>query len=254
MKCWLWIILPLIIAACSPASSSPTVLPTTVNRQEYTQAPGFSSTKFSMLTAEMETVTAGYPKNDATITAIMKSKYTLGTAMAATMTAHPSETPLPVVPPEAPFCQLADLQSSFGSNAATQTILLSAGLKNTGSQACFLQIWPEVRLVDRQGKALNVEYGFFDMGPGTAEAAATERAQEYSTARVGLWPGWIVWENLIWQNWCAAPVSGGVVIRLRFNNSGDINIQTNIQAGGTCNAQGQHSYVGIAKLMLQPAP
>jgi len=207
-----------------------------------------------MLTAQAETVTAGYPKNDATITVIMAGKYTLGTAMSATMTAQPSDTPFPTVPANAPFCQPADLQSSFGSNAAAQTILLSAGLKNTGSQACFLQTWPQVRLVDRQGKALDVEYGYFDIGLGNAGAAATEQAQENATAKVGLWPGWSVWVNLIWQNWCAAPVSGGAVIRLSFNNSGVINIPTNIQAGGTCNAQGQRSYVGIAKLVLMPAP
>ena len=253
MKHWLGFILPFIITACGLASAIPVVVPTAVNGQRVTQAPGFSATKLYQLTEQAETFIAGYPKNNATITAIKAGKYTLGTAMAATMTAQPSETPLPTVPVEAPFCQPADLQSSFGSNAATQTILLSAGLKNTGSQACFLQTWPQVRLVDQQGKALDVEYGFFDMGPGTAEAAATEQAQEYATAKVGLWPGWSVWENLIWQNWCAAPVSGGIVIRLTFNNSGVINIPTDIQAGGPCNAQGQRSYVGSAKLVLMPA-
>lgn len=254
MKRWLWIILPLIIAACGPASASPTVLPTAVNGQEYTQAPGFSATKLFMLTAEMEKVTSSYPDNDATITAIITSKSAEGTAMAETITAQPSETPFPTVPAEAPFCQPADLQASFESNAATQQILLSAGLKNTASQACFLQVWPQVALVDRQGKALDVNYGYFDMGFGTAGASATERAQEYATAKVGLWPGWSVWVNLIWQNWCAAPVSGGAVMRLTFDHSGIINIPTGISAGGACNAQGQRSYVGISKLVLIPAP
>ena len=242
------------MSACGPASASQMVLATVASGQEYTQVAGLSATKLFGLTAEMETVRAGYPQNDATITAIMADKYAQGTAMAATMTAQPSETPFPVVPAEAPFCQPADLQNSFGSNAATQSILLGARLKNTGSQACFLQTWPEVRLVDRQGKALEVDYGYFDIGFGNADAAATERAQEYATAKVGLWPGWSVWANLIWQNWCAAPVSGGVVIRLNFKGSGVINIPTDIQAGGTCNAQGQRSYVGIAKLVLLPTP
>jgi len=254
MKRWFLLILPFIVAACEPASSSLTVVATTVNGQEFTQAPGFSVTKLSMLTAQAETVTTGYPKNDATFTALMASKYALGTAMAATVTAQPSETPLPAIPAEAPFCQPADLQSSFASNAATQQILLSTGLKNTGAEACFLQTWPQVRLVDRQGKALDVDYGYFDIGSGNAGAAATKRAQEYASAKVGLWPGWSVWVNLIWQNWCAAPVSVGIVIRLTFNNSGVINIPTDVQAGGPCNAQGQRSYVGIAKLVLMPAP
>ncbi len=207
-----------------------------------------------MLTEEVETTIAGYPGNDATVTAIMGNKYAQGIAMAAAMTSQPSETPLPAVPAEAPFCSPTDLQSSFGSNAAAQSILLSAGLKNSGSQACFLQAWPEVQLVDKQEKVLDVDYGYFDIGLGIAGAAATERAQEYATARVGLWPGWSVWANLIWQNWCAAPVKGGAVIQLRFKGSGVINVPTDIQAGGACNAQGQRSYVGIAKLVLFPAP
>ena len=254
MKHWLWLILPFIIAACGPASASPTAVATAANGQEYPQAPGLSATKLFMLTAEMETVTAGYPKNDATITSIMTSKYGLGTAMAATTTAQPSETPLPAVPAEAPFCHPTDLQSSFGSNATTQLVLLSAGMKNTSTSPCFLQTWPEVRLVDRQGRPLDVNYGYFDLGFGTAGATATERAQEYATAKVGLWPGWSVWVNLLWQNWCAAPVSGGAVIRLTFHNSGVINIPSDIQGGGICNAQGQRSYVGVAKLVLNPSP
>jgi hypothetical protein len=242
------------MAACGLASASPAAPPTVANGQEYTQAPGFSATKLFMLTPEMETVTAGYPKNDATITAVMAGKSALGTAMAVTLTAQPSQTPLPAVPTNAPFCQPADLQSSFTSNAATQSILLSAGLKNAGSSACFLQVWPQVRLEDRQGKALEVNYGYFDIGFGTAGAAATERAQEYATAKVGLWPGWSAWVNLIWQNWCSAPVSGGAVINLTFNKTGVIHIPTSIEAGGTCNAQGQRSYVGVAKLVLMPGP
>jgi Protein of unknown function (DUF4232) len=250
MKRWLLLILPFIMAACA----SPTVLVTPANGRAGTQTTAFSATKLYQLTEPAETFIAAYPKNDATITALMAGKYTLGTAVAATATAQPSETPLPVVPAEAPFCQPADLQGSFASNAATQTILLSAGLKNTGSQACFLQSWPLVRLVDKQGQGLDVDYGYFDIGFSVPGAAATQRAQEYATAKVGLWPGWTVWANLIWQNWCAAPLSGGAVIRMSFNNSGVINVPTNIQAGGPCNGPGQRSYVGVAKLVLVPAP
>jgi hypothetical protein len=250
MKHWLLLILPFIMAACA----SPTVLVTPANSQAGTQAAGLSATRLSMLTAQAGTVTAGYPQNDATITAILAGKSALGTVMAATMTNQPSETPLPAVPAEAPFCQPSELQSSFTSNAATQSILLSAGLKNTGSKACFLQSWPQVRLVDKQGKALDVDYGYFDIGFSVPGAAAMQRAQEYATAKVGLWPGWSVWANLLWQNWCAAPVSEGAVIRMTFNNTGVINVQTDIQGGGTCNAPGQRSYIAVAKLVLVPAP
>lgn len=246
MKRSLFFILPCILVACAASPAFATATPTEAL---------FLTTKLFQLTAEAETATAGYPKNDATITAIMANKYAGGTAMAGTMTAQPSETPLPTVPADAPFCKPTDLKSSFGSNAATQTILLSAGLTNSSASPCFLQVWPQVRLVDQQDRPLDVDYGYFDMGPGTAGAAATQRAQEYATAKVGLWPSWSVWANLIWQNWCGAPVSGGVIIRLTFNNNtGVIKIPTDVQAGGICNAPGSRSTVGIAKLVLIPAP
>ena len=255
MKRIAFLILPFILAACGSASPAPTAVPTALNGQEFTQVPGFSATKQFMLTSEAETVTAGYPKNDATITAILANKNALGTAMAATMTAQPSETPLPTVPPSAPFCRPADLKAAFGSNAATQTILLSAGLTNISAAPCFLLVWPQVQLTDGQSRPLDVDYGYFDMGPGDAGSAATQRAQDYATAKVGLWPGWTVWANLIWQNWCAAPVSGGAVIQMNFSNTtGQLKISTDVQTGGTCNAPGQRSYVGIAKLVLVPLP
>ena len=241
------------MAACGSACASRAAV-SDKNSQEFTQAPGFSATKLFLLTAQADTVTAGFPKNNATIAAIITNKYALGTAMAATMTGEPSDTPLPIVPADAPFCKPTDLQISFGSNATTQAILLSAGLKNTGPSTCFLQAWPQVRLETRQGRPLDVDYGYFDLGLGNAGAAATEQAQEYSTAKVGLWPGWSAWLNLTWQNWCAAPVAGGALIRLAFNNSGVVEIPTDVQAGGPCNAQGQRSYVGIAKMVLMPAP
>ena len=254
MKRWLCFILPFIMAACGPAAPGPVAPATAGNGQELTQVPGFSATQLYSLTAEAETQTSAYPPEDASLTAILMGKSAQGTARAATQTAQPSETPLPTVPANAPFCSPADLQKYFGTSGATQQILVSAGLKNKGTSACFLQVWPQVRLEDKQGRALDVDYGYFDIGFSVPGAAATERAQKYATAKVGLWPGWSVWINLLWQNWCAAPVTGGTVIRLTFNNTGVIAVTTDVAAGGTCNAQGKRSYVGIAKLVLVPAP
>jgi hypothetical protein len=255
MKRLLVFILPCILAACGSASPLKTVDPTAVKSQEATQVPGFQATKLFQLTAQAETVTAGYPKNDATLTAILATKSAGGTRAAGTMTAQPSETPLPTLPADTPFCRSTELKARFGSNGATQQILLSAGLTNIGAGPCFLLVWPQIRLTDGQGQLLDVDYGYFDFRIGTSGAAATQRAQDYATAKVGLWPGWSVWANLIWQNWCAAAVPGGAVIQLNFSNAtGIIKIPTDIQAGGTCNAPGQRSYVGIAKLVVMQAP
>lgn len=247
MKRFLFFILPCILAACAAPPVPATKIPT---------ESAFERTKLFAITAEAETQTSGYPANDATITAIMANKYALGTAMAATMTAQPSETPIPTIPPDSPFCRPADLKTSFGSNAATQQILLGAGLTNISATPCFLQAWPQVLLVDRQGRPLDVDYSYFDIGAGDAISAATQQAQESATARIGLWPGWEAWLSLAWGNWCGPPFSEGVVLRLTLiNNSGVINITTDIQAGGACNAPGYRSSVGISKLgLVMPPP
>jgi len=244
---YLFLILPCILAACA----APPVPATKV----LTEA-AFERTKLYGLTAEAETVTSGYPANDATITAIMATKYAGGTEMAASMTAQPSETPIPTIPPDSPVCRPADLKTSFGSNAATQQILLGAGLMNISDTPCFLQAWPQVLLVDQQGKPLDVDYNYFDVGAGDAISAATEQAQESTTVWIGLWPGWEAGFQLAWGNYCGKPFSGGVVIQLTLmNDAGVINIPTDIiEAGGACNAPGYQSSVGISKLSLVMPP
>jgi hypothetical protein len=239
-------ILPFIMTACTvspvPATNTPT-------------ESAFESTKLFAITAEAETQTSGYPANGATITAIMGNKYAGGTAAAASMTAQPSETPTPTIPPDSPFCQPTYLKTSFASMGATQNIMLDAGLKNVSGTPCYLQAWPQILLVDQQGKPLDVEYHYFETGPADAIAVATEQTQESTSARVGIWQGWVGWVNLIWSNWCSAPISGGVVIHLILgNNAGVMDIQTDIQAGGACNAPGYRSTVGISKMELTIPP
>ncbi len=249
MKRILFFILPCILVTCT----------STLPRQLIETAT--TNPKLFALTAEAETVTSGYPANDATITAIMATKYAGGTEMAATliamaetMTAMPTETPIPTIPPDSPFCRPADLKTTFDSNGAMESILLGAGLINISDTPCYLQAWPQVLLVDRQGKPLDVDYHYFDVGSGDAVSAATEQAQESATAKIGLWPDWEAWISLMWGNWCGTPVSGGVIIRLTLsNNAGVVNIPTDIQGGG-CNAPGYRSFVGISKLSPATPP
>jgi len=240
MNRFLSFILPCILAACASQANPATKVPT---------VPAFERTKIFAITAEAETQTSGYPANDATITAIMATKYAGGTEMAATMTAQPIPSLTPTIPPGSSFCHPSDLKSTFASNGATGNILLGAGLTNISGTPCFLQAWPQVLLVDRQGKSLDVDYHYFDISTGDAASAATEQAQESASARTGLWPGWEAWVSLVWGNWCGAPISGGVVVRLTLGNkAGIIDIPTDIQSGGACNASGFRSSVGISKV------
>lgn len=110
--------------------------------------------------------------------------------------------------------------------------------------------------MDQQGRPLDVDYSYFNISAGDAMSAATEQAQESTTARIGLWPGWETWLSLAWGNWCGTPFPEGVDIQLTLmNDAGVINIPTDIQAGGACNAPGYQSSVGISKLgPVMPPP
>jgi hypothetical protein len=243
MKRFPFFIFIFLLAACTPSPLPATA--TAISSEEV-----FQQTKLFALTAEVETQIAGYPKNDATVTAIMASKYAGGTSAAATMTAQPSQTPTPFIPADSPLCRPADLKTDFSSSVATQQVLLGASLTNISANGCFLPAWPRVNLVDQQGHPLDVTYGYFELGSPYA-SVATQMAQEPSaaTARYGLLPGWTTYIGLDWQNWCKDPNSGGVVIQLTLlGNAGTIDIPTDIGAGGPCNAPGYGSSVGIAKL------
>ena len=253
MKRFLFFILPCILAACAASPVPVTKVPT---------ESAFERTKLFAWTAEAETVTSGYPANNATITAILATKYAGGTEMAETMipmrrtmTAIPTPSSIPTISPDSPPCQPADLTIGFsaGPSATGGLFFFSARLTNASDTPCYLQAWPQVLLVDRQDRPLDVDYNYFDVSAGDNAVAATEQIQESATARIGLWPGWSTWLNLNWANWCGSPISGGVVIRLTLiDNTGVINIPTDVQA--FCVAPGFRSDVGISKLSLVIPP
>ena len=232
-----------LLVACAAPSGSANKTPA---------ISGVDRTKLSQITAEAETQTSDYPATNATVNAMMASKHALWTAVAATMTAQPSATPLPIlptIPPDSPYCGPNSLKATFEWSGAAGNILFGAVLTNIGGAPCFLQAWPQVILVNRQGKPLDSDYGYFDTNAGDAASAATAQVRESGTAKIGVWPGWTASLGLIWQNWCAAGVQGGVIIRLTlFNNLGTIDIPADFGWTGQCNAlPGAPSYVGISK-------
>ncbi len=232
-----------LLAACAAPSGSAT---------KTHAVSGFNLTELSQTTAQAGTQTSGHPAANATVSAMMASKHALWTAVAATITAQTSATPLPIlptIPPESPYCGPDSLKATFGWGGATGNILFGAVLTNIGGAPCFLQAWPQVILVNRQGKPLDSDYGYFDTNAGDAASAATAQARESATAKIGVWPGWTASLSLVWQNWCAAGVQDGVIIRLTlFNNLGTLDIPADFGWTGQCvPLPGSRSHVNISK-------
>ncbi len=253
-KCLMALLMFPLLAACSSRVATPMPLgtPPPAGATASPSMPAWEATKLGMLTAEVETQTALAPQNDATITAIMATKYAGGTAAAGTMTAEPTLTPTPTIPPGSAYCTLNQLSAAAQSNGATGSIILGARLTNTSSSPCFLPVWPQAALVDGQGDPLDVQYNFSTManGPsGAGSAAAPGNPQE----QVGLVPGWSAVLSMIWSNWCGGSVPGGVFIRLTLPDSDEpMVIPMDVDAGGRCDAPGEPSSVSIVNVQVYP--
>ncbi len=228
------LLLALFLAACGAAPGS--ALPPT-------PVPGFEATKLFQLTAEMETATAIAPKNQATVDAILATKAAGGTAAAETMTAEPTLTLTPTIPPTSPDCSAQMLQAVFnGAQGATQSIVFGVNITNTSVQPCFLQQWPQAILADPQGNPLQVTYSY--SGP----SGATYN----SNTLLGLPPGRTANFGFQWGNWCSPVVQAGVSVRLVLaGNGGTLTIPTGLPGGGVCNDTSSPSWVMIFPLELQ---
>jgi len=228
------LILVFCLDACGPAASQ---IPATD-----TPSVAFSTTKLYQLTAEMLTVTANQPKNDATITAIMANKYALGTSMAETMTAMPTLTLTSTIPPDSALCRAQDLQATFvGAMGATQSIVFGVNLTNLKGLPCYLQLWPQAVLVDASGNPVDIHYSYIPPSDMTFDAEAM----------LGLPPGRIAGFSFQWGNWCLPAVQGGVSIRLTMpQDGGSLTVPTGLSAGGVCNDSGSPSWVGISSLSM----
>jgi hypothetical protein len=222
--------LTLFLVACSHAASVPTVTPTSLYA-------GFASTKMSLLTGEAETATANSPKNDATITAIIAGKYSGATAMAETMTAMPTLTLTPTIPPDSPACRVQDLLAAYGgAMGATQSIVGGVSLTNISASPCFLQLWPQVVLVDQLGNPLDVRYSNTEPFGLPFDP----------NAMLGLPPGRMAGFSLQWGNWCMPVMNTNASVRLTLaQNGGTLTIPTDLTGGGACNDPGNRSWIGI---------
>ncbi len=198
------------------------------------------------LTAEMLTRTVAAPKNDATITAIMAGKYAGGTAAAGTMTALPTLTLTPTIPPDSPLCQSASLKAGLrGILGATQSLLIGVSVTNIGRLSCFLRLRPQAVLVDPSGKPLEIQYTFSPFGDTPADPNAT----------LGLPAGRTANFSLQWGNWCLPDVPGGISIRLTLGlNEGTLILPTNLTSGPVCNDPGHGSWIGYTPFGFLPEP
>ena len=228
------LILICLLGACSPAAS---YIPATE-----VPAVDFSATKLYQLTAEMLTVTAGQPKNSATITAILANKYAQGTSMAETMTAIPTLTPTPTIPPDSPLCRAQDLQAAFmGAMGATQLITFGVNLTNVKGLPCYLQLLPQAILVNASGNPLDIQYT--NGGP----SALSFDPQ----AILGLPPERTAGFSFQWGNWCMPVVQGGVSVRLSMaGDGGTLTIPTGLTSGGVCNDSSSPSWAGISPFSI----
>jgi len=239
--------LAFLIVSCAPMATGPTLVPAPSPVQGKTPIP-----KGYFLTREALTPPEFRPRNLFTVAALSGTQFAAATADVLTATAKPTVTPSPTIPPQSRYCTSGDLEAAAGrAMGATQSLVFGVSFKNGSDSPCYMQTWPEVVLMDRQGNALAVDYYF---GNGTSgPAAATQQARESISAKVGLWPGWTAHISLVWGNWCGEPIWPGVVVHLKLMGSdGTMDVPTEIAVGGRCLLPDRLSYVAMSKLHVMP--
>ena len=191
-------------------------------------------TKLFAGTAEAETQ-VGVNPDDATMTAIVATKFALNTQAYSTLTALPTETAFPPVPPNTPACKPGSLKAiPYGNMGAGGNIEMQGAVANISKTACYLQGVPVYNLVDVAGKPLDILYYQNDERNGYFLLAAGQQA----------------WFAFAWGNWCGGEVVGGVFIRVFLpDQSGSIDIPPGggpnppVNGGGHCDDPGQKSYI-----------
>jgi hypothetical protein len=144
--------------------------------------------------------------------------------------------------------------SGSHSSGATGSVFLGVWLTNNSGAPCYLPTWPQVTLVDSSGKALELEYVYWDMNSTTPQAGATEQAESGATARIGLDPGQRAGFNLVWRNWCSTAPTGKVRVRVMLAE-GVVSLTTDLQGGGHCDAPSAPSTISVAAFEhVSPTP
>ncbi len=176
------------------------------------------------------------------ITQVMATKYAMRTEYAA----YPTQTPTPTIAPGSPDCLPADLETAFNANGATGRIDLEVAVTNVSGSACFLPSWPQVELLDHSGKKLDIiyDYVYFNANPSTLPP--TQESNPGKPLIYGMEAGQTAGLALLWGNWCAGPVIGGVIIRIYLlGTSGWMDIPADIGGGGYCDDPGGPSTIDV---------
>lgn len=199
---------------------------------------------------------------DPTAAAIVTRKSMGATSWASTATARPTPTATPTVPtiPQgSPPCTADDLAAVLsGTNGAMQALMAGITITNVGTSPCYLQLWPDVILLDEQGHRIDLLYGYYDY-------LAPNPPPERPLGMVGLLPGWSGgFSVMIWGVCAPAPPSQSVVLRLILMASlGHVDVRTPFVSPARCAPPGRPSeivnHIGISRFYVDsptatPAP
>jgi hypothetical protein len=136
----------------------------------------------------------------------------------------------------------------------------SVFLMNVGNRTCILQGPPHAQIVNMQGIPLQVEVHpvCFNCTPGNGQTPTspaqeipavtqTAAAEAVLTGELGLAPHQAAKIFLVWYNYCEPFPSGGVSVRLNLPPSGYLDVPTDAQTGGRCDASDHPSTLMVSQ-------
>jgi hypothetical protein len=192
-----------------------------------------------------------------TETAIVARKATGAAQMATTLAAFPTVTATSTLAPTSIVCSAGNLAGEVRSNGATGHITFTVALTNIGNSTCTLPVPADIQLVNRQGIPLEIDIGTFCFGcepsedqnatPSPLPGALTQTAEPVIHQPVNLAAHQVTKLFLIWSNWCAPFPSGGVSVRLHLDPGVQLDLPSDAETGGRCDAPEERSTLQVSQ-------
>lgn len=196
------------------------------------------------------------PVKTETPTAIMETA-----TPTASLTPQATATPAPPTATPVPYtmiCKTHDLIGKFmpGVPATGGLFLFSAVITNISSEPCLLDAWPQIQVLDSRYRLLEVDLFYTGDLAGVEQNTTTGPGDIPPAVEIiELEAGSSLEVKLSWRNWCGAPLSEGVILRLNMiSNAGVVDIPAKINIG--CDYPSNPSVMGITRLVpaILPTP
>jgi hypothetical protein len=147
-------------------------------------------------------------------------------------------------------CQASDLEISAITGGYPTYLEFYVRIANISHSTCYLQGPADIKLVDRNGDVLELEYSSVCFGcridRTLPSPTRTAMANEMLYGKIGIAPNERVGVSADWSEWCKPFPEGGIFVRLVLPD-GFVEGPTDAYVGAPCRLNDARSYLWVSR-------